>query len=126
MRTFSVGDVIRKARKAKHWNQARLGKEAARFVLHHDQGPINVSTVVDVEADPYVRKVGTVWRLLAALGLTWADVEREIPSPFTELAKSSLSADERDKVQRIEQLYRQTTSKGPKKHAKKRGGKHVA
>lgn len=79
---FTFGDVIRKARKAKRWSQSRLGEEAKRFPLRADDVKINKSTVSKVETDPYTSEFGTVWRLLAALGLTFADAERRIESPF--------------------------------------------
>lgn len=78
MRGFTVGDVIRKARDERRWNQTRLGAEAARFPLGDQTKPIDKGTVSKVERDPYGSKFGTVWRLLAALNLTLADAERAI------------------------------------------------
>lgn len=74
---LTVGDVIRKARAEKGWNQERLGSEAASYVIRRTT-PIDKNTVSKVERDPYSSELETVWRLLAALGLTLADVEREV------------------------------------------------
>lgn len=78
---FTVGDVIRKARDRKRWSQTRLGAEAAHFQFGTDTAPINKSTVSKVERDPYSSEFGTVWRLLAALDLTFAEVEKRIGAP---------------------------------------------
>lgn len=78
---LSVGDVIRKARDDRGWSQTRLGQEAERFQLQR-ASPINPNTISKIERDPYTSEFGTVWRLLAALGLTLADAERQIGSPF--------------------------------------------
>lgn len=75
---FTVGDVIRKARHERRWNQQRLGTEAAKFALPGQHGPVDKGTVSKIERDPYGSKFGTVWRLLAALALSLTDVEREI------------------------------------------------
>jgi len=75
---FTIGDVIRKARRARRWNQARLGQEAATFPIPGQTKPIDKGTVSKVEGDPYGSKFGTVWRLLAAVDLTLTDAEREI------------------------------------------------
>jgi transcriptional regulator with XRE-family HTH domain len=78
VRGFTVGDVIRKARVGRRWNQKRLGDEATRFPLVGQTRPIDKGTVSKVERDPYGSKFGTVWRLLAALNLTLADAEQQI------------------------------------------------
>jgi transcriptional regulator with XRE-family HTH domain len=78
---FTIGDVVRKERQKRKWNQERLGKEAERFALRDGDRPINKSTVSKVEKNPYSSELGTVWRLLAALGLTFSDVERRLGSP---------------------------------------------
>lgn len=81
---FTIGDVIRKARQAKRWSQTKLGVEAARFQLSEGtQQKINKSTVSKVEKDPYTSELGTVWRLLATLNLTFSDVESRLGIPFT-------------------------------------------
>ena len=82
---FSIGDVIRKAREARRWNQTRLGQEAARFLIRESDAAIDKSTVSKVERDPYTSELGTVWRLLAAVGLTFADVESRVSSPVKAL-----------------------------------------
>jgi transcriptional regulator with XRE-family HTH domain len=82
---FTIGDVIRRAREAKNWNQTRLGKEAAKFQLEASATatPIDKSTVSKVETDPYTSELETVWRLVSALGLTLSDVERRMgDTPF--------------------------------------------
>ena len=81
-RPFHVGDVIERTRKERRWNQVRLGAEAANFKLSPKDGPIDKSTVSKVENDPFSSELGTVWRLLAALDLTFADVEAQTSSPF--------------------------------------------
>jgi transcriptional regulator with XRE-family HTH domain len=81
---FHVGDVIERARDQRHWNQEQLGKEAARFPLKGNAGPINKSTVSKIENDPFSSELGTIWRLLAALDLTFSDVERAVGAPFEE------------------------------------------
>lgn len=94
VRGFTVGDVIRKARDERRWNQKRLGDEAARFPLGDQAKPIDKGTVSKVERDPYGSKFGTVWRLLAALNLTLADAEREIGAlrPHEDPAKRRTSS----------------------------------
>src|SRR6266498_4083486 len=81
---FTIGDVIRKARIARRWSQTRLGEEAGRYQIGDAAGPINKSTVSKVERDPYTSELGTVWRLLIALNLTFAEVESRIATPFVE------------------------------------------
>lgn len=79
-----VGDIIRKARRAKGWSHERLGEEAKKFTFpgSDEVERINKSTVSLVERDPYSRKVSTLWRLLAALGLSFADIEQRIGTPI--------------------------------------------
>lgn len=97
MRGFTVGDVIRKARDERRWNQQRLGAETARFPLGDQRKPIDKGTVSKVERDPYGSKFGTVWRLLAALNLTLADAERAIgelkPKDESGVKRRAASAD---------------------------------
>lgn len=78
VRGFTIGDVIRKARAGRRWNQTKLGEEAVHFPLGTQVKAIDKGTISKVERDPYGSKFGTVWRLLAALDLTLADAEREI------------------------------------------------
>jgi len=80
---FTIGDVIRKSRMARRWSQTKLGEEAARFQIGTGGTAVNKSTVSKVERAPYTSELGTVWRLLAALNLTFADVEKRIGAPFT-------------------------------------------
>lgn len=75
---FTLGDVIRKQRTRRKWNQERLGIEAVKCPLGDDRKAINKSTVSKIENDPYGSKFGTVWRLLAALDLTLSEAERRI------------------------------------------------
>ena len=77
-----MGDVIRLARKQQNWKQEDLGKAAAKFPLGRSAGPINKATVVKVEKDPFSSELATVWRLLATLNLSFADVEAQTKSPF--------------------------------------------
>ena len=95
---FTIGDVIRKTRIARRWSQTKLGKEAVyfQFPLSADPRPIDKSTVSKVERAPYTSEFGTVWRLLAALNLTFADVEKRIGAPFTERRKVSTRPAARD------------------------------
>lgn len=81
---FTIGDMIRKARRSRRWSQTKLGNEAARFTIDRAQPRINKSTVSKVENAPYSSELGTVWRLMAALGLTFCDVEGQIESPVVE------------------------------------------
>lgn len=78
VRGFHVGDVIRKARDERHWNQKQLGVQAVYYPLGDQVEPIDKGTVSKVERDPYGSKFGTIWRLLAALDLTLADAEQQI------------------------------------------------
>jgi hypothetical protein len=86
---FTIGDVIRKSRKARRWSQTKLGIEAAHFQIGTGDAPINKSTVSKVEHEPYTSELGTVWRLLTALNLTFAEVERRVGTPFVERRKVS-------------------------------------
>lgn len=81
---FTLGDLIRKKRLQKNWSQTRLGQEAARCVIRESDGPINKSTVSKVENDPYSSEFGTVWRLVAAVGLTFREIDHRIGLPFLE------------------------------------------
>lgn len=81
---FTIGDVVRKSRTERRWSQTKLGTEAARFPIGDRAAAINKSTVSKIEREPYTSELGNVWRLLAALNLTFADVERLIGAPFTE------------------------------------------
>jgi hypothetical protein len=82
---FTVGDVIRKARTRARLSQTDLGERAANFIIDgKNAGRINKSTVSKVEKDPYSSEFGTVWRLIATLGLTLADVESDAAPPFVE------------------------------------------
>lgn len=91
---WTIGDVIRKARIARHWSQTKLGTEAASYQIGGGTFPINKSTVSKVEKDPYSSELGTVWRLLAALRLTFAEVEGRIGAPFPDRQKPSLRVSE--------------------------------
>lgn len=83
---WTIGDVIRKERDARGWNQIKLGQEAGRYVLKRSDKPINKNTVSKVEKQPYSSKLGTVWRLLATLGLTFSEVEQRLSkAPFIEI-----------------------------------------
>jgi hypothetical protein len=81
-RNFHIGDFIRVARKVRKWNQEKLGLEAARFPIDKSIGKIDKSTVSKVEKEPFTSELGTVWRLLAALGCSFADAEQQISKPF--------------------------------------------
>lgn len=81
---FTLGDVIRKARVARRWSQGKLGEEATKFPLRADDIRINKNTVSKVEREPYSSELGTVWRLIAALGLTFAEIEKRVDPPFVE------------------------------------------
>lgn len=83
---FTIGDVIRKARIARRWSQTKLGQEATYFQFGTSTTPINKSTVSKVEREPYTSELGTVWRLLAALNLTFAEVHTRVGPPFAERA----------------------------------------
>jgi len=85
---FTIGDVIRKARTSRHWSQTKLGSEAARFVIDETEKRINKSTVSKVEKDPYSSELGTIWRLMATLGLKFTDVERKVSTPIVERAQA--------------------------------------
>jgi hypothetical protein len=89
---FTIGDVIRKSRMARRWSQSKLGLQAAHFQIGDGDTPINKSTVSKVEHEPYTSELGTVWRLLTALDLTFTDVEKSVGAPFI------LKAPERKKV----------------------------
>jgi hypothetical protein len=94
---FTIGDVIRKARQLRRWNQTRLGQEAAKYALRRTDGPINKSTVSKVETDPYSSEFGTVWRLIAAVGLTLGDVERRVDAPFLSIEEMRAAAREAER-----------------------------
>ncbi len=85
VKDFTIGDVIRKSRNDRHWSQTKLGEKAALFQIGTDPKPINKSTVSKVEREPYTSELLTVWRLLAALNLTFADVEKQIGMPFVKI-----------------------------------------
>ena len=95
---FTIGDVIRKSRTARRWSQTKLGKEAASFQIGTGTKPINKSTVSKVEREPYTSELGTVWRLLAALNLTFADIEHRIGMPFAERRKGALRHSAKDQA----------------------------
>lgn len=79
---FHIGDVIRRAREQKKWNQERLGEEAARYQLDPKETKINKSTVSKVETDPYSSELGTIWRLMSALNLSFTEVEESVGNPL--------------------------------------------
>jgi transcriptional regulator with XRE-family HTH domain len=79
---FTVGDLIRKVRKARKWNQAQLGQAATKYPLRGRATRINPNTVSNAERNPYNADFGTIWRLLAALGISLCDMERRVSSPF--------------------------------------------
>jgi transcriptional regulator with XRE-family HTH domain len=93
---FTVGDVIRKSRIARRWSQTKLGEEAAYFQIGAGATPINKSTVSKVEHAPYTSELGTVWRLLAALNLTFTEVEKRIGAPFVERRRTAARPAARD------------------------------
>lgn len=99
--------MIRKARKLRHWNQERLGLEAKKFTFDGAAPAIDKSTVSKIENDPFSSEFGTVWRLVAALGLTLADVERRIASPF--------AADQRLAHRLAEDLHAQAPSRATRR-----------
>lgn len=81
--TFTIGDMIRKARKERHWDQQRLGEEALRFQIVGNEKKINKATISKLEgSNPYTSEFGVVWRVLATLGLSFTDVERIVGPPF--------------------------------------------
>jgi transcriptional regulator with XRE-family HTH domain len=86
---FTIGDVIRKSRIARRWSQTKLGREAASFQIGPGTTAINKSTVSKVEREPYTSELGTVWRLLAALGMTFAEAEKRVGTPFVERPKAA-------------------------------------
>lgn len=80
---FTIGDVIRKERKKRGWDQQRLGEEAAHFKIVGKETKINKATISKLEGpNPYTSELGVVWRVLATLGISFADVERLTDSPF--------------------------------------------
>lgn len=80
---FTIGDVVRKARKERGWDQTRLGAEAAKFQIVGDEGRVNKATISKIESgNPYTSELGVIWRVLAALDLSFAEVERASGSPF--------------------------------------------
>lgn len=88
---MTIGDVIRHARKARGWSQRDLGRAAAQFEIQQT-GDIDPNTVSAVERNPYVSSVETVWRLLAAVGLSWTEVERQAGWPFKQGGEQSIDA----------------------------------
>ena len=95
---FTIGDVIRKARMARKWNQERLGEEAAHYRLRPADVRVNKATVSKVETDPMTSELGTVWRLLAALDLTFADVEKRVGPPFIRPGEATVPTKRRRQV----------------------------
>lgn len=80
---WTIGDVIRKARKKRAWDQQRLGEEALRFKITGHEQKINKATISKLEGpNPYTSEFGVVWRVLATLELSFADIEGRIESPF--------------------------------------------
>lgn len=82
---FTIGDVIERERTRRKWSQTRLGIEAMKYRLSPNEqvSRINKSTVSKVERDPYTSELITVWRLVAALGLTMCEVEGRMgQTPF--------------------------------------------
>lgn len=75
---LTIGDVIRKARTGKRWNQETLGEKAGEFLAPGGRNPpkIGKNTVSAVEHNPYTSDFETVCRILAALGMTLAEAER--------------------------------------------------
>ena len=80
---FIIGDVIRKARKERGWGQERLGGEALKFQIFGNEQKVNKSTISKIEgANPYTSELGVIWRVLAALNLSFTEVERLTGRPF--------------------------------------------
>lgn len=75
---LTIGDVLRKARQKKRWSQTALGKKAIEFPLPGRVVPIGKNTVSKAENEPWSSELGTIWRLLAAVGLTFTDVEKVV------------------------------------------------
>lgn len=93
---FGLGDVIRNARKKRGWNQETLGEEAEKFTIPgHRERRINKSTVSKVERDPYSSKLSTVWRLLAALDLSFAHIEHDIALPLEKKLSTVVQSEEK-------------------------------
>lgn len=89
---FGLGDVIKKARQARGWTQEELGKKAEEFILSGRRPVrINKNTVSKIETNPYSSEFGTVWRLVAALDLTFGEIEREIEPPWVKEAERRVS-----------------------------------
>lgn len=82
MRRWGMGRLIQEARRERGWNQATLGMEAGKVVVRKDRKPINANTVGDVERDPCGSKMETVVRILAALGLSFTELERQAGHSF--------------------------------------------
>lgn len=57
--SWHVGDVVRKLREAKGWNQTKLGEKAG----------LNKATIVTLENTPDETKTGTLGKTAKALGL---------------------------------------------------------
>jgi transcriptional regulator with XRE-family HTH domain len=100
-RNWTIGDVIRKERVERGWNQERLGREAEKYALRESDVAINKNTVSKVENEPYSSELGTVWRLLAALSLTFAEVEQRIDPPFIETKETGTAHADRPEFPRI-------------------------
>jgi len=86
---FTVGDLIEKRRKQRRWNQTTLGEKAADFPLPGRTGRINPNTVSNAENRPYNADFGTIWRLLATLGVSLSEAERAVPNPFATPAREA-------------------------------------
>ncbi len=81
---FHLGDVIRRAREKRGWNQDTLGVEAGKYLLDPSETKINKATVSKIERSPYSSEIGTVLRLLAALDMTLCDAHEAMGgSPVT-------------------------------------------
>lgn len=86
---FHVGDVIRKARRAKRWNQKKLGEKAAQYRLRDSDTTIDKSTVSAIEKYPFVSGFDYIVRLLATLGVPLAEAFKDVgeaPVTFTPAA----------------------------------------
>lgn len=79
---FTIGDLIRKARQRRHLNQEQLGERAAKFPLGERVKAIDPNTVSRAERNPYNADFATIWRLLAALGISLSEAEGAVPNPF--------------------------------------------
>lgn len=77
-----LGHLIRLSREERGWSQEKLGTVAGGFKLTAKDKPINKSTISSLESDPFSSGVDTLWRVMAALGLSFADLEPKLDSPF--------------------------------------------